>query len=328
MPRVADRLLLFPTAGALSADKTHWALPVHAWVFRPEEDSRRRALLIRLLSRGAGVRADGDEAALLARRMKPFLVDNLPRQRPRVELAGHSLQLPPTDAGGHSQGVLSLPGDLPIGRHLLRGCLSEQDPDPVEVSVELIDGAGLSIVSDIDDTIKHSEVLDTSRLLRNTFSRPFESIPHMASLYRDWQSRGASFHYVSSSPWQLISPLQEMMNRSGFPLGSMHLKRFRLKDRSILSLLKDPRSTKPPIIQRLLDTWPLRRFILIGDSGEADPEVYGQISRDNPGRIASIYIRELRGYGRGEPRYRSAFAGIDTERWQLFTEPTSLPWPT
>jgi phosphatidate phosphatase APP1 len=108
----------------------------------------------------------------------------------------------------------------------------------------------------------------------------------------------------------------------------MHLKRFRLKDRSILSLLKDPRSTKPPIIQLLLDTWPLRRFVLIGDSGEADPEVYGQLSRDNPGRIASIYIRELRGYGRGEPRYRSAFAGIDPDRWQLFTEPTSLPWPT
>ncbi len=199
--------------------------------------------------------------------------------------------------------------------------------DMAEVPIELIEGPGLSIVSDIDDTIKHSEVHDTSRLLRNTFLHPFLGIAPMAELYRDWRSRGAHFHYVSSSPWQLIAPLQDMMQQYDFPLGSMHLKRFRLKDRSILNLLKDPRQTKPPVIQRLLDSWPDRRFVLVGDSGELDPEVYGQIARDNPGRVVSILIRELGGHGRGEPRYRSAFAGIEPDRWHLFTDPTTLRWP-
>jgi phosphatidate phosphatase APP1 len=149
----------------------------------------------------------------------------------------------------------------------------------------------------------------------------------MSERYQEWASHGINFHYVSSSPWQLFEPLDRMIRKASLPIGSMHLKRFRLKDRSILSLFKDPRETKPPVIQALLDSWPRRRFILIGDSGELDPEVYGQIARVNPGRIARICIRELGGRGRGDSRYRGAFAGLDSDLWCLFTDPHQLGLP-
>jgi phosphatidate phosphatase APP1 len=54
------------------------------------------------------------------------------------------------------------------------------------------------------------------------------------------------------------------------------------------------REKKPARIQEVLDLHPRLRFVLIGDSGEKDPEIYAAIARANPGRILAIYIREVR----------------------------------
>jgi phosphatidate phosphatase APP1 len=327
MPRAAEQLVLFPTSGWPSEDESHWILPVHAWVFHPEEDSRRRALLVRLLGRGAGIQARGPEAILLARRMAPFLVDNKRGRRPWVELGGTRVQLPKTDAGGHCTTRIELSRELGPGAHSITGWLEDSTQERTRTPVFLVDSQGLSIISDIDDTIKQSDVGDTAMLMRNTFTRSFETVEGMPECYQRWERGGAIFHYVSSSPWQLYEPLERLIRSASLPAGSMHLKRFRLKDRSILSLFKDPRETKPPVIQALLDAWPMRRFVLVGDSGELDPEVYGQISRDNPGRIAAICIRELAACGRGDPRYKGAFAGLDSSLWRLFSQPDQLHLP-
>jgi phosphatidate phosphatase APP1 len=36
------------------------------------------------------------------------------------------------------------------------------------------------------------------------------------------------------------------------------------------------------------------RFVLLGDSGEKDPEIYADVVREHPGRILAVYIREVR----------------------------------
>jgi phosphatidate phosphatase APP1 len=46
-------------------------------------------------------------------------------------------------------------------------------------------------------------------------------------------------------------------------------------------------------IRTLLETYPSLPFILIGDSGEADPEIYLKATQSYPGRIAAIYIRDV-----------------------------------
>ena len=56
-------------------------------------------------------------------------------------------------------------------------------------------------------------------------------------------------------------------------------------------IVRPGRETKPPEIEAILTKYPGRRFILIGDSGEDDPEVYAKALHRHPVQTARIYIR-------------------------------------
>jgi phosphatidate phosphatase APP1 len=146
----------------------------------------------------------------------------------------------------------------------------------------------------------------------------------MAGLYQRWAADGAAFHYVSSSPWQLYEPLAQFARDAGFPEGVFHMKKVRLKDRSILRLFDDPFDTKPPVIRELLERYPHRRFILVGDSGEKDPEVYGAIARQFPEQVMAIYIRDVTGEDASAQRYRAAFRDTAPETWRVFQSASEL----
>ena len=91
------------------------------------------------------------------------------------------------------------------------------------------------------------------------------------------------------------------------------------------TLLADPQTTKPQAIRDLMSRFPQRRVVLVGDSGEQDPEVYAPIARDLPDRIVRIYIRDVTGEKRDAPRYATTFAGIPADKWVVFTEASELP---
>jgi phosphatidate phosphatase APP1 len=151
---------------------------------------------------------------------------------------------------------------------------------------------GLSIVSDIDDTIKISQVGDRRELLANTFLREFRAVEGMPELYQEWQQQGAAFHYVSSSPWQLFTALHSFSDQTGFPGGTFHLRNFRLRDQLLRKMVLR-RNGKAIAIRKLLTQMPGRRFILIGDSGEKDPKIYHKICKQFPGRIEAVFIRDV-----------------------------------
>jgi phosphatidate phosphatase APP1 len=74
--------------------------------------------------------------------------------------------------------------------------------------VELIEPIGLSVISDIDDTIKITEVPSGAEVVaRNSFLRNFHAAPGMIERYRAWSKSGVSFHYVSGGPWQMYRPV-------------------------------------------------------------------------------------------------------------------------
>jgi phosphatidate phosphatase APP1 len=39
--------------------------------------------------------------------------------------------------------------------------------------------------------------------------------------------------------------------------------------------------------------FPKRRFVLVGDSGERDPEVYAAVARGRPEQVSSVLIRQV-----------------------------------
>src|SRR5690606_18070557 len=52
-------------------------------------------------------------------------------------------------------------------------------------------------------------------------------------------------------------------------------------------------SHKQAAIRRILAEYPALPFILVGDSGQEDPEIYASVVRDHPRRISAIYIRDV-----------------------------------
>lgn len=171
--------------------------------------------------------------------------------------------------------------------------------------VRLLEAEGLSVVSDIDDTIKVTNVPgDKDLVLRRTFCQEFEAAPGMSEKYnQEWGD--ASFHYVSGGPWQLYRPLSDFLigGAGHFPEGSFHLtyhpKNFLSEDsreiliETVVGSLGKTFSHKVDEISRLMNRLPGRDFILAGDSGEVDPEVYRYVSTEFPGRVREVWIRDV-----------------------------------
>ena len=193
--------------------------------------------------------------------------------------------------------------------------------------LQLVARTGLSVVSDIDDTIKDSNVRNKRELALNTFVRDFRGVPGMSDLYQKWAGTGGVvFHYVSGSPWQLLAPIADFMERDRFPRGSFHLRRFRVKDRTVREFLENrTREFKVETIGRLMALVPDRRFVLVGDSGEKDPEAYAELAAKCPRQVAAILIRNVTTEARTAPRYAPLFDSLAShiER-RVFVSPAEL----
>jgi Uncharacterized conserved protein (DUF2183) len=322
---------LFTTAARQSADGKTWIVPVHAWVYTPQNSRVRKAALAALLKARHGLVVTPQTQANFDRRANLLFADNHRGRRVMVKIAGRQFELPATGPNGHARAEIELAA---------RDIAGHAREDHVAVEVVLPPGDdrklagisvlvpldGISVISDIDDTVKISNVTDHARLFDSTCFKDFAVVPGMAALFSGWARQGVALHFVSSSPWHLYAPLREMLDGAGFPPASLDLKQIRLKDTSILDLFKDASRTKPPAIEALLAAYPSRRFALVGDSGELDPEVYADFVRRYPQRIVQVLIRNVTEATPGDDRFSKVFAGIAPALWQLFDEPAQIRW--
>ena len=117
--------------------------------------------------------------------------------------------------------------------------------------------------------------------------------------------------------------------QAGFPAASFHLKYARIHpaDKTFWNLFKPSTDIKPEQIEPLLQAYPERRFLLIGDSGEHDPEIYVALLRKYPTQVERIYIRNVTGASPTDTRFQRTFAGIAPAKWRLFTNPATLELP-
>jgi phosphatidate phosphatase APP1 len=309
-PIKSDEELVFFTTAA-HREGTEWVAPVHGWIFEPEEDSLWRAGLLAGLEADLDLDRDAPERARFRHIARWFLVDNERGKKITVDAAGSSATLGRSAKNGHFRGQLRLPGSL-AGRSVrLRARTRKGDRRDFQGQVLLVAEEGLSVVSDIDDTLKITGVGNRKTTLRHTFLEPFEPVPGMGSLLRTWKRQGAVFHYLSGAPWHLYVPLRDFLKRRAFPAGTMELRDFRIKDDSRWNLLESPGDFKLERIEALLARFPKRRFVLLGDSGQDDPEVYGTVARRHPDQIQGIYIRVLDPKEMRKARQGRAFGGVD-----------------
>jgi len=323
-----EEVVFFPTSARLDTDAKTWVVPVHGWVFEREEDSVWRTAVIDRLLAALELESQASKNALFRQRARWFLVDNEGDKKIDVRIDGREFPMNRSGPNGHFAGHARIKTTSTVEETAnpwlsVAAVMPKNDKRIFNGTVQLVAPEGLSVVSDIDDTIKHSNVRDKKALLANTFLNEFEAVAGMPEVYREWAADGAVFHYVSASPWQLYPSLSEFVNRHGFPPGSFHMRLFRLKDQTFLDFLASSEPYKTSTIESILRTYPQRRFILVGDSGEKDPEVYAELARRFPEQVMHIFIRDVSGADEGK-RFASVFKGLPEDRWAVFRHPRKM----
>lgn len=165
----------------------------------------------------------------------------------------------------------------------------------------LVSGKGnsMGIISDVDDTILVSRATSIYKKLRlmlfkNARTRlPFEGVAAFyRALYEGVEPGKINpIFYVSSSSWKLFDLLQDFCRVQGIPKGPFLLRDSRMDQFKLITSMHE--GHKLMQVKRIMEMYPYKQFILIGDSGQKDPEIYTEITRRYPGRVKTIYIRNV-----------------------------------
>ncbi len=161
--------------------------------------------------------------------------------------------------------------------------------------------AEFGVISDIDDTILHTGIVSMFkwRVLFNTFLKsagkrlPLEGAAAFYKLLHQGKKEHEAnpIFYVSHSPWNLYRYLDYFLKQNNFPNGPIILRKFP----SVFKRKpKDEKPEKQKEIINLLESYPDLKFILIGDCGEHDPDIYIEIAQVFPNRILAIYLRSVK----------------------------------
>ncbi|HEY3451391.1 MAG TPA: phosphatase domain-containing protein [Myxococcales bacterium] len=158
-----------------------------------------------------------------------------------------------------------------------------------EGQVQIVaDEAPFLVVSDFDDTVAVTNVQNKGEMLKTALLGDESSTPPvegMAAFYACLAQAAPApgFAFVSGSPVEFGPRLQGFLTKHAFPFAALHLRVLGPKTMS---------GYKEPHLRALLSRFP-QRFVLVGDSGEADPEVYATILKEFPGRVAAVYIHDV-----------------------------------
>jgi phosphatidate phosphatase APP1 len=189
-----------------------------------------------------------------------------------------SIRLQAETAGGWNEVGLSLP-----------------DHNATAVAHVLVprDDAQFGVISDIDDTIVRTNATSlvgmTRSIINNAAARlPFDGV---ADLYRALHTERNPVFYVSSSPWNLYELLHDYMDINQIPHGPMLLQDWGIDEATLI--LAAHTEHKMAQINSIVDYYPELKFVLIGDSGQHDPEIYLQVIRAHPERVLAVFIRDV-----------------------------------
>ncbi|KAL1629815.1 hypothetical protein SLS56_005211 [Neofusicoccum ribis] len=226
----------------------------------------------------------------LMARLKPFLSNPLANTPISIFFYNDEISRQRTiytDASGH----FTVRAALEFVPTHIRVIVSETLSTTAEVHIT--EPKGVSLISDIDDTIKHSAISSGAReIFRNAFIRELGdlTIEGVKEWYNRLSDQGVKFHYVSNSPWQLYPVISQYFKLAGLPPGSFHLKQY---SGMLQGIFEPVAERKKATLDRLARDFPQRSFILVGDSGEADLEVYTDFVLENPGRVVAVFIRDV-----------------------------------
>lgn len=233
-----------------------------------------------------------------------FNTDEIPYAKVRATFGRTHVDLT-CDDEGYFEGEIELPRHhikaAPLHEVSVQLLYPEREEPVTAVAPVIVPpfSAEFGIISDIDDTILQTHATNWLRAARLTFlgnARMRMPFPGVASYYqalRDGRSGKANnpFFYVSSSPWNLYDLLTDFMELQEIPAGPLLLRDLGIDETKFITTSHS--THKKDQIEGILNTYRMMQFVLIGDSGQHDPEIYTEIVEAFPHRIRAIYIRDV-----------------------------------
>jgi phosphatidate phosphatase APP1 len=208
-----------------------------------------------------------------------------------IEVAGRTHEVR-SDRGGYVDCVVK--GALSPGWTVVR--LSVGDTEPVEAMVRVVDPAArFGVISDVDDTVMvtmlprpllaawHTFVLDEHARM---------AVAGMAVLYERLANAhpGAPVFYLSTGAWNVAPALNRFLARHLYPAGPLLLTDWGPTNER---WFRSGRDHKQAALVRLAEEFPQVRWLLIGDDGQHDREIYAQFADTHPDHVFAIAIRQL-----------------------------------
>ncbi len=192
--------------------------------------------------------------------------------------------------------------------------------------------ARFAVISDIDDTVIHTDAAHLLSMARNVLlgnARTRLPLAGMGPFHQALMGSGEGdvtnpMFYVSNGPWNLYDLLTEFFRLNDLPPDPILLLRdWGLSPLGFLPLSQQRQKTA--VISEIMARYPDLPFILIGDSGEKDPEIYCEMVHRHPGRVAAVYIRSTKPHPDRISGIRSLGEGVRAEGSDLILAGDALP---
>jgi hypothetical protein len=186
----------------------------------------------------------------------------------------------------------------------------------------LIPTTGLTIVSDIDDILRITKIYEPAEGLMNSFARPFVPWMNMPDIYANWSRSIPDFHYhyLTTTPEQITRNYMDFIFKT-YPGGSFDTRPLNFSDVSAtLSIRKF-------LLEKIFQTYPERKFILIADTSNSDVmKDYPAMVDEFPDQVQCIFLRNTSATDTGDkfPYDTSGFKGIAQNKYMFFLVPDDL----
>ncbi|KAJ7180607.1 hypothetical protein C8R46DRAFT_1210941 [Mycena filopes] len=194
--------------------------------------------------------------------------------------------------------------------------------DTGNATAYLVPTVGITIISDIDDILRVTKIYQPKEGLLNSFARPFTSWMNMPDIYANWSKSlpEAHFHYLTTTPEQVTRNYIQFIY-ANYPIGSFDTRPLNFSDVSAtLSIRKF-------LLDRIFQTYPQRKFVLIADTSNSDVmKDYPGLATDYPGQVQCILLRNTSATDSGDkfPYDTSGFKGMNQSMYMFFTVPDDL----
>ncbi|KAN0119696.1 DUF2183 domain containing protein [Hyaloscypha variabilis] len=197
-----------------------------------------------------------------------------------------------------------------------------QGTDTGNATSYLVPEAGLTIVSDIDDILRITRIYQPADGLLNSFAKAYVPWMNMPEIYANWSKSipDFHFHYLTTTPEQVTRNYMNFIYNT-YPGGSFDTRPLNFSDVSATL------SIRKYLLEKVFQTYPKRKFILIADTSNSDVmRDYPAMATEFPGQVQCIFLRNTTATDSGDqfPYDTSGFKGLNQSMYMFFLVPDDL----